>query len=150
MRQILALVLFATMLTVGCAHKASTNGTPAPPVTPYEQVLADNASLAEANNAIAKSVIILTNKGTMTAAQAIPVLNAQEKIAQADQKLSNILALGPDIAARDAAAIQAAIADITSGATELSGSSAVASDAAHIQSLASSLVSGLRLAGVLK
>jgi len=80
---------------------------PSRPATTYEDVMAYNAALAEANLALAKAVITTQEEGLLTKEQAESVLNAQYLIAKQHKELTALLQLGPEGAKRNEAAIRA-------------------------------------------
>lgn len=76
----------------GCAAKVpATATTPGRMGTPMENVLAYNASLAEANRAVAMAVIAAQQAGEIGVPAANDVLTAQSKIADADRQVTYTL-----------------------------------------------------------
>lgn len=85
----LVLILPALLLWQGCAVK------PSAPVSPAEQVLADNAILATSNGAVATAVMKLQGAGLVSTATAAPILGEQYRIAQIDNQLTPLLTATP-------------------------------------------------------
>lgn len=75
----------------GCAHVRQTGTTPPPPPTPYQQVLAWNAAMAESNRIIAEGVITAHSQHMITLEEANPILSVQYQIASWDRELTMLL-----------------------------------------------------------
>lgn len=90
-----AVLALCTLLMLGmyagCAHVKQTTPTPAPPPTPYQQVLAWNAAMAESNRIIAEGVINAHKVNRITTPEAGQILSVQFQIASWDKELTQIL-----------------------------------------------------------
>jgi hypothetical protein len=100
-------VILLTVIT-GCIHK------PSGPVSSWERVNVNLAALAQLNNAVAKGIIAVQQTGTITVAQAAPILNYQEAVAKDHMALENIFAAGSTQAASQSARVQALLEEIKS------------------------------------
>lgn len=79
----------AALVLHGCAAKVPATVTvPGRAGTPMENVLAYNASIAEANRAVADAVIAAQKAGEISVAAANNLLTAQSMIADADRQLT--------------------------------------------------------------
>lgn len=82
----------AALCLHGCAAKVpATASTPGRVGTPIENVLAYNASLADANRSVANAVIAAQQVGGISVDAANKVLTAQSTIADADRQLTYTL-----------------------------------------------------------
>ena len=159
-RKIMALV--ATVWFSGCAHVATTAGVPARNATPLEKALAYNDSLAQANKAVAQTVINAngTTPPLLTTDQANKILIAQSRIADFDRQLTPLLASAASVTA-NAAKIQLLLDEIKLAANPLIQSGdlgikdpktqqAVLAAFKDVYSFADLVVSMLQQAGLLK
>lgn len=86
-------ILYLALLSLsGCAAIRSTSGTKPRSVTPIENVMVWNASLAQTNLAVAQGIISANNEGAIDVATSNTILTAQSQIADADRQLTPILA----------------------------------------------------------
>ena len=85
-----ALILSLALVLAGCAAVHPTATNPGRKGTPQENAMAYNASLASANNTIAKTVIdaTATTPALIDVPTANKILIAQSKIADADRQLT--------------------------------------------------------------
>lgn len=152
----LLLVLALVISSSGCLHKSGGGQ-----VTPYERAVTYNTMLAQVNFDVQKGVIQLQQSGVLSVSQADAVLKHQAAIADDHEKITNILAKGPDVGSNQSEMIKAAIEDIKSQvqAAITSGNLGIknpvsqqtfASDAAAIAEFANLLVTQLQIAGVVK
>lgn len=121
MKRKLAGIFLTAVLLSGCAAKVPATGTtPAVKGTPQEQALAYNATIASANNTIAKTVIDAT--GTTPALIDVPTANriliVQSKIADTDRQLTPLLGDAANISA-NSAQIRKLAGDIRTAANSL-------------------------------
>ncbi len=114
------LAVFLVVLLGGCAAvRPSAPGTPTRPATPYENILAWNAALANANLAIAQGVIAANDANEISVPMANLILTAQSKIADADRQLTLILQKGQQAAAGDSASVKALLTQIQQSAQDM-------------------------------
>lgn len=76
------------LLAFGCAVRHLPNGATAP-ATNFEQILAWNAAVAQANSGFADNVISLQQTGFLEVQQAKGILLKQGAIAQADKRITD-------------------------------------------------------------
>lgn len=88
----IGILCLALLSLSGCGAIRSTNGAKPRPVTPIENVMVWNASLAQTNLAVAQGIIAANNENAIDVATSNTILTAQSKIADADRQLTPILA----------------------------------------------------------
>jgi hypothetical protein len=98
---------------IACVHKQSG------PVSPWERVNVNMAALAQMNDDVAKGMISIQQAGTITAQQAVPILNYQELVAKDHAAIENILSAGTTQAATQTTQIQALLNEIKNQGTTL-------------------------------
>lgn len=142
----------------GCAAKHQPiNGVTAPTTT-LEQINSDNAQLAVHNRAIAQSIMAINQAGFLEAGYFDKLSAAQIQATRIHEQLTPLLA---NPTAANASAIQALLTQLNAVADELiaNGSAGVkdatskqtvTNEANAIKSLASTIVSALQAAGVIK
>jgi hypothetical protein len=105
MKIVLATCIAAAFFSLGgCTHVASTAGVPARNATPLEKALAYNDSLAQANKAVAQTVINAngTTPPLLSEAQTNKILVAQSRIADFDRQVTPLLASTASVTANAA------------------------------------------------
>jgi hypothetical protein len=161
-------LLGTAALLHGCAASVPATATvPGRAGTPMENVLAYNASLADANLAVANAVINVQKSGQISVAAANNILTAQSMIADADRQLTALLQqtavqlkTNPS-ATLDAATINALLGRIRSSASALVSSGdlgikdtatqkTVVSSMNSIVQFATSITTALNAAGLVK
>jgi hypothetical protein len=141
------IVLLAMVLAGGCAVRHLANGT-TQPATTFEQVLAWNAAIAQANDGFADNVIALQSSGVLTVAEAKTILTKQGQIAQADKRITDAVGAAAACGAQNAGstATSAQLDSASAACAQTSGAS-IAKDVNLILTLASDLA-GTDLVGV--
>ena len=91
------------LLSFGCAVRHLPNGTTAP-ATNFEQVLAWNAAIAQANSGFADNVINLQKTGFLEVTQAKGILLKQGALAQADKRITDRISAAASCGAQQAGA----------------------------------------------
>jgi hypothetical protein len=87
------LAIFAGMVVLlfaGCAVRHNANGTTTP-ATRFEQIMAYNTAIAQANDGFADNVIGLQSSGDVSKESAKSILTMQARIARADKSITGIL-----------------------------------------------------------
>ena len=151
------LLLLAAISNVSCAAKRvdPTTGV-STSATPYENVLAINASVAVVNNSLAKGTIQLQEAGVISLNTARNILNVTYRIASLDTNLTNILRAGPDAAKAESAAIRTITRDMIGLLADImllidrEKAAQVSTDTIALAKLINGLVEALRDAGVLQ
>jgi hypothetical protein len=111
----LVLLAVAPFTLSGCATKRAVDAqgnVVQLPATPYEQVMAYNAALAEGNRGVAQGVIDVQRAGFLTLAQANNVHEVQFKVAGLHKRLTKILEAGPDAAKGNATEIRSILTQV--------------------------------------
>jgi hypothetical protein len=111
----IAVILLAVMLS-GCHANVSTNPTK---LTPFQRVIQANTALAEANHDVAKMLIQAADTKVLSASKVGTALGFQEKIADYDKQLTQILQKGPAAISGDSDAIKDLVAKIQATAKDL-------------------------------
>lgn len=157
MRNIQRLAPILILLScVGCLHRAASTA----PVTPYEQALVWNDTLAQTNESIARGIIGLS-PSVIPAEKAGNILRFQRKVAQIDEQLSTILKEGQTYAQLNSTQVKSLLADLSTAAQNMIDSGAVGvknpstqnlfdADIANVKSLISNILNGLTASGVLQ
>jgi hypothetical protein len=115
-----AVALILVLSFCGCVHVASTPGVPARNATPLEKALVYNDSLAQANKAVALTVINAngTTPPLLSQDQANKILIAQSRIADFDRQLTPLLGTAAGVTA-NASKIELLLDEIKAAANPL-------------------------------
>ena len=151
-------LLWLMYMSVGCAARVKDGSRPA---TPYEQALAWNAILANANESAAEAVIALNESGDVGDGFTAAVTAENFRIAAWNKELTLILQRGPDYARSQTAVIADLLARIDQAARRLIDSGqlgiksperqeTVADQLTTVVTLAQQIAVALRQAGVLR
>lgn len=114
----LALGLIAALLH-GCARVPASPTVPGRPATLYENVLAWNAAIANANQAATEGIINANRAGSLADAQTSAMLDQTFDVAKADRQLSLILQAGPDGIRAGRLTVESLLAQIRSSGAQL-------------------------------
>src|SRR5712672_1549833 len=155
---IVCILLLVTLISIGCKKSTSTN-----PTTPFQQVLLINKGIAQTNQDLEKAVEALnaTVPPVIDTNTAASIITMEGKIAVVQKKLTTILEQGPDIASAQSAQIQSLCNELSADTTSLVNAGTIGiknPDSQNkinayvnsLNSLSGSLISGLKIAGVLK
>lgn len=120
-------VFSCAVLLAGCAVRHLANGS-TQPATAFEQMLAWNAAVAQANDGFADNVIAMQNSGLLTVPQAKAILVKQATIAKADVRLTNRIGTAAQCGAQKAgtAATSAQLDAAAASCAQLSATGIVA------------------------
>lgn len=121
MKRILILCLLAISVSMipGCARVPATATVPGRAATPFENALAWNAAIANANLAAAQGVVGANRAGVLTDDQTGAILQQVYNVSQANRQLTLILQAGPAAIKGSSANIKNFVAQIQSGGSQI-------------------------------
>lgn len=120
MRKALPITILVLACSVACIHK--TSGT----VTPMERVTTDNAAFAQLVNSIEKGTEAAVSSGLLKASDAAPVIGWCGNAAQIDTQITAILGSSSTVSATNYASLQALVTQVSTSASTLVSSGALA------------------------
>lgn len=102
----------------GCAKKPNAQGTTSQ-ASPYEQVMAWNAAMAQANHSVEQGVIIVQQSNLLSVEETNRVLTVQAKVAILDKQATLILEKGPTSAKLQSTQLRDLLSQIRDSAATL-------------------------------